>query len=399
MSRSRLLPPLVAGVVVMWAAALVAGCGDLGPAIPRVFTQISAGGGQTCALAAGGLAYCWGNNYYDQLGTGSTSWENCDGPSCSTTPMPVLGGLRFSAVTVGGIETCGVTPGGTAYCWGLLAPGFFSTLPSWVGPLPRSLPGRVVGGLPFAELSAGFSFVCGVTGAGAAYCLGDNTAGALGIGQYSPGDSSPVAVAGNLVFSHISAGEVSSCGVTLGGVAYCWGDNYTGALGTGDTTSHPSPAAVTGGLVFATVTAGGDHSCGLTAGAAAYCWGSNGSGELGVGDTRQRLAPVPVQGGLAFSAVSAGGRHTCGLAAGRAYCWGFNFAGQLGVGDTINRMVPTPVAGGLTFASISTGDFHTCALTSSGAAYCWGMNESGELGVGDTINRMVPTPVAVGGPP
>jgi len=398
MIRNGLPPPLVAGVVVTWAAALVAGCGDLGPAIPRVFTQISAGGGQTCALAAGGLAYCWGDNYYDQLGTGSTSWENCDGPSCSTTPVPVLGGLRFSSVTSGEGATCGVTPGGSAYCWGLLRPlGSFPIVP--VSRLPVWLPGRVPGGPAFADVSAGASFACGVTGAGAAYCWGDNEVGQFGTGQVSQGDSSPAAVAGNLVFSHISAGGLYACGVTLGGVAYCWGYNKDGELGTGDTTSHPFPAAVTGGLVFATVTAGDDHSCGLTAGAAAYCWGSNGSGELGVGDTRQRLAPVPVQGGLAFSAVSAGGRHTCGLAAGRAYCWGFNFAGQLGVGDTINRMVPTPVAGGLTFVSISTGDLHTCALTSSGAAYCWGMNEVGELGVGDTINRMVPTPVAVGGPP
>ena len=35
----------------------------------------------------------------------------------------------------------------------------------------------------------------------------------------------------NLVFASVSVGYVFACGVTTAGAAYCWGDNFTGALG------------------------------------------------------------------------------------------------------------------------------------------------------------------------
>jgi alpha-tubulin suppressor-like RCC1 family protein len=32
--------------------------------------------------------------------------------------VPVAGGLSFTAVSVGGQHTCGITTAGEAYCWG-----------------------------------------------------------------------------------------------------------------------------------------------------------------------------------------------------------------------------------------------------------------------------------------
>jgi alpha-tubulin suppressor-like RCC1 family protein len=49
----------------------------------------------------------------------------------------------------------------------------------------------------------------------------------------------------------------------------------------GDAGIRSTPVAVAGGLTFATLTAGGEHTCGLTSGGAAYCWGNNFSGQLG----------------------------------------------------------------------------------------------------------------------
>src|SRR5262245_37880323 len=39
-------------------------------------------------------------------------------------------------------------------------------------------------------------------------------------------------------FATISAGFVSSCGLTADGTAYCWGTNDLGLLGDGTTQSH-----------------------------------------------------------------------------------------------------------------------------------------------------------------
>jgi alpha-tubulin suppressor-like RCC1 family protein len=88
------------------------------------------------------------------------------------------------------------------------------------------------------------------------------------------------------------------------------------------------------------------HTCGLTSAGAAYCWGDNSSGQLGDGSTTSRSTPIPVSGGLSFSAIIAGSLHSCALtSAGAAYCWGWNFYGQLGDGSTADSSVPVRVVG------------------------------------------------------
>ena len=144
---------------------------------------------------------------------------------------------------------------------------------------------------------------------------------------------------------------------------------------------------VAGGVSFAAVSAGSFYTCGVTVAGAAYCWGDNGLGQVGDGTTTTPgtgpSSPALVAGGVSFAAVSAGFTHTCGVtAAGAAYCWGYNFFGDLGDGTTTDRSSPVLVAGGVSFAAVSAGDFHTCGVTAAGAAYCWGDNTVGQLGDG-----------------
>jgi alpha-tubulin suppressor-like RCC1 family protein len=75
------------------------------------FTEVGTGAGHTCGRDATGAAYCWGGNDYGQLGSGSQN------PN-SLVPVAVNGGLVFSGVDVGDSHTCGVAAGGIAYCWG-----------------------------------------------------------------------------------------------------------------------------------------------------------------------------------------------------------------------------------------------------------------------------------------
>jgi len=77
----------------------------------EAFSSVSTGNDHSCAVTATGDAWCWGGNGAGQLGNGQV-----DGGS--STPVAVLGGHSFNVVRAGGGVTCGLTTGGRLYCWG-----------------------------------------------------------------------------------------------------------------------------------------------------------------------------------------------------------------------------------------------------------------------------------------
>jgi alpha-tubulin suppressor-like RCC1 family protein len=251
--------------------------------------------------------------------------------------------------------------------------------------------------LVIASVTAGFYHTCALTAAGAAYCWGDNYEGQVGVGDTASQWIKPVLSVSGVSFAAVTAGDFHTCGLTPAGAAYCWGENLFGAIGDGSTTNRSSPVPVAGGLSFVALSAGDAQTCGVSATGAAYCWGYNGNGGLGDGTTTDRSTPALVAGGLGFAAVSAGLNHTCGvMTTGAAYCWGQNTYGQLGDGSATDRPSPVLVAGGLTFAAVAVGEHHSCGLTPAGTAYCWGWNSQGQLGDESTTDRLSPVAVAGG---
>jgi alpha-tubulin suppressor-like RCC1 family protein len=363
---------------------------------PSRYQSVSAGT-LTCGLTPSGAAYCWGVQAFGELGNGTTTSNAHSAEVSSATPVAVSGGLTFVALSAGRFSACGVVASGAAYCWGRNDWGQLGN-----GTTTNSAtPVAVSGGLTFASVSAGGEQKCGLTSSGAAYCWGAN------FGQVSSSltarlsnttsDSTPVAVTGGLTFASVSTGLDHTCGVTLSRAAYCWGLGSNGQLGNGHSSDIDStPVAVSGGLTLASVTAGDDFTCGVTPSGAVYCWGLNAFGQLGNGTTASSATPVVASSGLTFASVSAGNDFTCGVTpSGAAYCWGANLAGQLGNGTTANSATPVAVSGGLTFGSISAGHDFNCGVTTSGVTYCWGSNVAGQLGNGTNTNSA--TPVALNG--
>ncbi len=267
-----------------------------------VLSSVSVGEDHACGVTTTGSGYCWGRNYYGQLGNGTKT-----GDGSNSSPVQVSGSLAFSSISSGASNTCGITANGAAYCWGegehgelgngtTLPPGGFSSS-------GQSTPVAVTGGFTFRSVSAASGYACGVTTANDAYCWGDNSNGQLGTsatlqacstyqGTTYPCATSPVLVAGGLKFASISTFNDHTCGMTLTGTAYCWGNNSFGQLGTGDTVSRSAPVAVSGGLTFSSMSAGSLFTCGTTTAGAVYCWGKNDYGQLGNGLTTD--SPIPV---------------------------------------------------------------------------------------------------------
>lgn len=357
--------------------------------------SVSAGGDHNCVLDQSGQAYCWGEGSLGQLGDG-TALDRFG-------PVAVGGGVSFAALEAGGTHTCGLTTTGEAYCWGSnfwrqIGAGTTGDAVCIGGQACRLTPTAVSGGFTFISLSGGTRNTCGVTNGNQAYCWGEGGFGALGTGSQLDAPT-PQAVSGGLAFGSISVGLDVVCGVATDGQGYCWGSGSLGQLGNGSTALRLTPFLVSGGLTFTVIEVGGTHVCGLTATGQAYCWGNGLAGRLGNGSTTNQLTPTPVSGGLTFASITLGNQHTCGLTPeGQAYCWGYGASGQLGigpVGSDPSRLTPVPVAGGLTFVSLGAGNNHTCGVTTAGDPYCWGAGLFGQLGTGSSsASQFTPQPVA-----
>ncbi|HEX4560671.1 MAG TPA: hypothetical protein VH113_02465, partial [Gemmatimonadales bacterium] len=336
------------------------------------YSAVSAANDEGCALAGGAL-YCWRNNGY---------------------PHAIAKASGIVSISSDGTHGCGLDGTGAAKCWGDNGAGQLGSF----GASSYDTAVAVLGGGLYSQIDAGLQHTCAATAAGAAWCWGNNTQGQVGSDDSTNFEiNQPTAVAGGLVFSSVSAGGNHSCGLTNAGAAYCWGLNSNGQLGNGGVGAivrHPVP--VSGGLTFASISAGYTHSCALTAAGVAYCWGDNSDGALGTGDTSAHNTPIPVSGGLTFTAIAAGWSFTCGIATGgTVYCWGRNSQGSLGNGTSNPSHSPTPITGALTFQTITAGGGSqaSCGMTTGGVAYCWGTGAIG-IPLGYSL-----TPVKVPGQP
>jgi alpha-tubulin suppressor-like RCC1 family protein len=81
--------------------------------------RVSAGRFFTCGETTGNQAYCWGLNSDGQLGIGTLSGPSaCSLGPCSTRPLAVGGGHSFVQVDAGGLHACARTGADLAWCWG-----------------------------------------------------------------------------------------------------------------------------------------------------------------------------------------------------------------------------------------------------------------------------------------
>jgi alpha-tubulin suppressor-like RCC1 family protein len=297
-------------------------------------------------------------------------------------------------------------------------------------------------------ISAGEAYTCAISNSGKTYCWGYALYGALGDGQTSTNQTTPVFVQDgvatgadtdgtNLInIKMISAsGFTHTCAISNSGKTYCWGGAANGRLGDGQSsTTQTTPVFVQDGVATGAdtdgtnlinikmISTGRDHTCAISNSGKTYCWGYAGYGQLGDGQSStDQTTPVLVQNGVATGAdtdganlinikmISAGGQHTCALSnSGKTYCWGYDSNGRLGNGASTGGTEQTPVfvqdgvATGadtdgtnlINIKAISAGRAHTCAISNSGKTYCWGKPTDGRLGDGQTTTDQT-TPVLV----
>lgn len=339
-------------------------------ALDGVATTLAVGYDHACATTAAGAAYCWGDDRLLESGSPSRA-ERCIEAlrpvSCRRRPTRVEGTLRFRTVAAGFRESCAIAADGSAWCWGDAAAGrqpadsqsldrcgppatasWCRRRPTLVRLLPAQRGEPPPTGVVFDALATGPLRTCGIA-AGALYCWGH---GWIGLTR-RPYEGESLVIDGDV--RAVSIAFEHACGLRATGDVLCWGERDLGALGTGDRTGHEyrpvtvrnrsragagtfawtfgDAGPVVGNHRFSAIGVGGLHSCAIEMGtAAAYCWGANDHGQLGIGvvDTVSGYAlrganPAPrrVLGDARFTLIAVGVDHTCGVTDRDAIlCWG-----------------------------------------------------------------------------
>jgi len=358
---------------------------------------MAAGSFQTCALNSSGVASCWGDNTYGQLGNGTTN--------PSSVPVTVAGPTIGNATTqsqvlaAGSVHACAIQNLlGTArvLCWGYnaygqLGNGTYNNSPV---PVAVSAPNMLAN---VAAVSSLAYHTCALGSLGTPQCWGWNGYGQLGNGTANNGTTPTLMTGLSSGVTAVAAGYYHTCALTLVGGVQCAGYNGYGALGDGTTNSSDAPVANSvfplGGV--SAIAAGDNFTCVLTSTSRVWCWGYNGHGELGNGNNTTSLVATNV-GLSGVAAIVAGASHVCALLnTGTMNCWGYNAYGQLGNGGVADSNLPVAVLTNV--AAMSAGNTDTCAVTNLGATYCWGDNTYGQFGNGTYTGATVPTLVS-GGP-
>lgn len=345
--------------------------------LPKVLTQISAGTWHTCALNKLGALACWGDSANGQLGNGLATAK----------VEPIVLALSLpSYVVAGAYHVCAGLKSGGLQCWGdngFQQLGNKDAEVQWT-PQPAS---AIVGTIQ--ALASGGYHNCMWTGGASAQCWGDNND--LQLGGGSKGSTpAPVSVMGLPALSAtanvmLAAGHRHSCALASG-VAYCWGNNDLGQLGSGSKNPSSSAVAVTGAPAegFKSLFANGDQTCGLTPSGLVFCWGDNGHLQAGPASAGGAVLQPNKMNVAGAKGLWLGREHACALLGdGSTVCWGSNEDGQLGQAPGADQEVPVTVGGlGEPVQGMALGWHHSCAQSTKGAVRCWGANDKGQLGDG-----------------
>jgi alpha-tubulin suppressor-like RCC1 family protein len=225
--------------LICWGANDVGQLGDgtiisHGPgaavALPTPASSIAAGSYFTCAVAAASV-YCWGTNADGEVPDSAY-------PLYSKVPALVSGVSNALSVGVGATHACAIGSGSKIWCWGA---DWFGQIGD--GKQQSSSPVSGVSGLTAPSVVAGgVAHTCALSGGGL-FCWGANSSGQLGLGGATPAALRPAALQGPTGVQQLAVGATHSCALAADNSVYCWGNNgmYQAGAPNGGSVTAPRP--------------------------------------------------------------------------------------------------------------------------------------------------------------
>ncbi|WP_194292997.1 RCC1 domain-containing protein [Streptomyces smaragdinus] len=303
-----------------------------------VLVDVDAGGHHSLGVSNDGRVFAWGANSDGQLGDGTTTDRH--------TPVEVdfPAGVEITQVEGGRAFSLALASDGRVFAWG---DNFYGQLGDGTTtdrhtPVAVHLPA----GVTATDLGAGRTHSLAVTTGGGVLAWGRNNNGQLGDGTLTS-RTTPVTthIPPGADVMHVDAGEFFSLAHTAAGGLLAWGDNPFGQLGDGTTTDRTTPVGVQlpAGVTVTDFAAGGYHALAVTDDGTVLAWGHNSFGQLGDGTLTERHLPVLAQlpAGVTVDAVRAGDYHSLARTTdGRLLAWGDGVHGGIDGGAAVTRRLP-----------------------------------------------------------
>jgi len=358
--------------------------------------DISAGGYHNLAIDDSGNLWAWGQNWYGQLGDGTSGKKNN-----KISPIQIKEGTKWRAIAAAGFSShsLAIDDSGNLWAWGANGDG---QIGDGTKTMIKSSPVKIKEGTIFKGISAR-SHSLAIDENDHLWAWGGNNIGQLGDNSTVP-KLTPVRVNffilpvvfipvidTSVTVKVVAAGGEHSLAIDNNGNLWGWGRNGEEGIAA---TFNSYPLKIKDGTKFTAIAAGHYHSLAIDDSGNLWAWGNNTFGQ--VGDTNYIKAwegrvgtaypIVQIKTGTRFTAVAAGSYHSLAIDdSGNLWTWGNNSDGQLGDGTfgfKNNKKSPVQIKAGTTFVSVSAGEYHSLAVDKDGNIWTWGRNGSGQLGDG-----------------